>query len=41
MEPGPWFYCLKHSSVETRDGCAERHRRGPKLDAEDRDWNRG
>jgi hypothetical protein len=26
---GPWFYCLKHHSVETRDGCAERHRLGP------------
>jgi hypothetical protein len=26
---GPWFYCLKHHTVETRDGCAERHRLGP------------
>jgi hypothetical protein len=24
-----WFYCLKHHTVETRDGCAERHRLGP------------
>ena len=26
---GPWFYCLKHNTVEPRDGCAERHRLGP------------
>jgi hypothetical protein len=26
---GPWFYCLKHRTVEDRDGCAERHRLGP------------
>ena len=60
MEEGPSFYCLKDHAVETRDGCAERHRLGPygtreeaehalqsvaerneKLDAEDRDWERG
>ncbi|MGY1855962.1 hypothetical protein [Modestobacter sp. SYSU DS0290] len=29
MAAGPWFYCLKHHAVETRDGCAERHRLGP------------
>jgi hypothetical protein len=29
MPQGPWFYCLKHHTVETRDGCAERHRLGP------------
>ncbi len=29
MADGPWFYCLKHHTVETRDGCAERHRLGP------------
>jgi hypothetical protein len=29
MAGGPWFYCLKHHAVETRDGCAERHRLGP------------
>jgi hypothetical protein len=29
MAQGPWFYCLKHKTVETRDGCAERHRLGP------------
>ena len=37
MESGPWFYCLKHHTVETRDGCAERHRLGPfenRADAE-------
>ena len=28
-EQGPWFFCLKHHAVETRDGCAERHRLGP------------
>jgi hypothetical protein len=29
MAGGPWFFCLKHHAVETRDGCAERHRLGP------------
>jgi hypothetical protein len=29
MAEGPWFFCLKHHAVETRDGCAERHRLGP------------
>jgi hypothetical protein len=29
MSTGPWFYCLKHHTVEDRDGCAERHRLGP------------
>ena len=29
MALGPWFYCLKHHTVEDRDGCAERHRLGP------------
>ncbi len=29
MATGPWFYCLKHDTVEDRDGCAERHRLGP------------
>ena len=29
MAQGPWFYCLKHNTVEDRDGCAERHRLGP------------
>lgn len=29
MAQGPWFYCLKHNTVETKDGCAERHRLGP------------
>jgi hypothetical protein len=28
-EQGPWFFCLKHHTVEPRDGCAERHRLGP------------
>ena len=26
---GPWFFCLKHHTVEPKDGCAERHRLGP------------
>jgi hypothetical protein len=29
MEPQQWFFCLKHHTVEDRDGCAERHRLGP------------
>ena len=29
MPEGPWYYCLKDHAVETRDGCAERHRLGP------------
>ena len=29
MPQGPWFFCLKHHTVEPRDGCAERHRLGP------------
>jgi hypothetical protein len=29
MAEGPWFHCLKHHTVEPRDGCAERHRLGP------------
>ncbi len=24
MAQGPWFYCLKHHTVEDRDGRAER-----------------
>ncbi len=28
MAGGPWFWCLKHNTVEPRDGCAERHRLG-------------
>ena len=29
MPQGPFFFCLRHHTVETRDGCAERHRLGP------------
>ena len=29
MAEGPWFFCLKHHEVESRDGCAERYRLGP------------
>ena len=28
LDEGPWYFCLKHHTVETRDGCAERHRLG-------------
>lgn len=29
MAQGPWYFCLKHRTVEDRGGCAERHRLGP------------
>ena len=29
MPQGPFYFCLKHHIVETKDGCAERHRLGP------------
>ena len=29
MAEGPWYFCLKHHTVEPKDGCAERHRLGP------------
>jgi hypothetical protein len=29
MPEGPWFFCLKHDTVEPKEGCAERHRLGP------------
>ena len=29
MADGPWYFCLKHHTVEPREGCAERHRLGP------------
>ena len=29
MAEGPWFFCLRHQTVEPRDGCAERYRLGP------------
>lgn len=29
MAEGPWFYCIKHQTVEGAEGCAERHRLGP------------
>ncbi len=29
MTAGPWYFCLKHGTVEDRDGCAERDRLGP------------
>ena len=29
MAEGPWFWCMRHSTVEPKEGCAERHRLGP------------
>ena len=29
MSDGPWFYCLKHSTVEPLEGCVARDRLGP------------
>ena len=29
MAEGPWFFCLRHQTVEPRDGCPERYRLGP------------
>ncbi len=29
MPEGPWFWCMKHDTVEPREGCADRHRLGP------------
>ena len=29
MADGPWFWCMKHNTVEPKAGCAERHRLGP------------
>ena len=29
MSDGPWFYCLKHGTVEPLEGCVARDRLGP------------
>ena len=29
MPEGPWFFCLKHDTVEEKAGCADSHRLGP------------
>ena len=29
MPEGPWFFCLKHDTVEPKEGCADSHRLGP------------
>jgi hypothetical protein len=29
MPEGPWFFCLKHNTVEPKEGCADSHRLGP------------
>jgi hypothetical protein len=29
MSAGPWYFCLKHNTVEDRDGCPLRDRLGP------------
>ena len=44
MADGPWYWCMKHNTVEPKDGCAERHRLGPydtreqQLNDEDKAW---
>ncbi|BBG01398.1 MULTISPECIES: hypothetical protein [Pseudonocardia] len=32
MSDEEWFYCLKHNTVETKDGCREADRLGPYPD---------
>jgi hypothetical protein len=29
MSEGPWFFCLRHHTVEPREGCAAKYRLGP------------
>ena len=41
MAEGPWFFCLKHNTVEPKDGCAERHRLGPYETREEAERARG
>ncbi len=36
---GPWYWCLRHSTVEPADGCAGTDRMGPYESAEEaRNW---
>ncbi len=40
-EPDQWYWCLKHSTVEPPDGCANTHRMGPYESPEEaRNWRR-
>lgn len=34
MSDEQWFYCLKHNTVETKDGCRAADRLGPYPDPE-------
>jgi hypothetical protein len=34
MQEAQWFYCLKHRSVEPREGCRAEDRLGPYPDPE-------
>ena len=34
MSDEQWFYCLKHGTVETKDGCRAADRLGPYPDRE-------
>jgi hypothetical protein len=29
MADGPWFWCMRHNTVEPEDGCPARYRLGP------------
>ena len=29
MAGGPWYFCMKHHTVEPREGCPDKHRLGP------------
>ena len=29
MAGGPWYFCLRHQTVEPREGCADKYRLGP------------
>jgi hypothetical protein len=29
MAEGEWFWCMRHNTVEPREGCPERYRLGP------------
>jgi hypothetical protein len=35
MAEGSWYFCLKHHTVEPKEGCAERHRLGPYASREE------
>ena len=29
MADGPWYWCMRHNTVEPEEGCAQKHRLGP------------